>query len=347
MPGQSWLRLPQHGGCLLPALASVPGAGSAFGHGQRVLAQAGLCPPPAAHPPAPRCRWQPWAGAGRERHPRPFHKCLISQWRPGALQRTINLSPGSEPGVPPHPQPHGSSPTIRPEKRGWGGPNRATISGCFPMGIPRGVRGHPGPSDPICVLFKGPFMFLLYMAIKLAFTLEPVPGVCWCVRLGGAQGAASMALCHGGWHPHCARVTSVPDDILSAREGRRTPATANVFPEPRRALLALLEIRSSVPPVTLPSPSINEHTAAQVTVTALVPKLRRAGTMWGGLWGPCSAPIPPVLTGPGNHVAHRTGTTVAMRDKPWCPHGPHKGCGIHSSHMPVCRYLFPTRCHGG
>lgn len=68
----------------------------------------------------------------------------------------------------------------------------------------RGVRGHPGPSDPMCVLFKGPFTFLLYTTIKLAFTLEPVPGVCRVCVCGGhrvllwAQ-AGGIALCQG--HP--------------------------------------------------------------------------------------------------------------------------------------------------
>lgn len=80
-------------------------------------------------------------------------------------------------------------------------PLRTPPGGCCRA---RGARGHLGPSHPICVLFKGPFTFLLYTTIKSAFTLEPVPGVCWCVHPWGARGVApvaAMASVRGEWHP--------------------------------------------------------------------------------------------------------------------------------------------------
>lgn len=79
-----------------------------------------------------------------------------------------------------------------------------------------------------------------------------------------------------------------------------------------------------------------------------VPELRRAGTLWGGLWGPCSAPCPPIPAGPDlgiawhmrDHDARGGHTLPDARGPPesprwsWHPQRPHAG-----SPAP-----FPARC---
>lgn len=124
-----------------------------------------------------------------------------------------------------------------------------------------------------------------------------------------------------------AGATPVLGDITAAREGRRAAATLDVFPEPRPALLgapglALSETQYLVPPVTLPSPSINEHPAARL----LPARLRSLARCRSPSRDPVaqfagaqlrSPPSHPHWTRPGHRVADGAGTTTAGRDKPF------------------------------
>lgn len=212
VPGQPRLQPARRSGGLLPEPTSDPGAGSAF---QRRQGSGPCLLPVLPRPGAGGSRATELAGSGARALPQV--PTFPAQTRGSATHKRLN--PSSNPGVPWARSPTAAPPSYnRLQRKGAGGePARATASGCTtapgaarPWASPggcsraRGVRGHPGPSDPMCVLFKGPLTFLLYTTIKLAFTLEPVPGMCWCVRLRGAQGAApaaAAALGRGRWHP--------------------------------------------------------------------------------------------------------------------------------------------------
>ena len=140
-----------------------------------------------------------------------------------------------------------------------------------------------------------------------------------CVSAGGT-GRCSRGSCGFGLRRAAsprARAAPVPGDILAAKEGRRAPMTARVFPEPRPALLgapglALSETRYSVPLVTLPSPSINEHPAARL-LRARLRSLARCRSPSRVVPGPCGAvcggPAPlPALPSPPDQTRASCGT---------------------------------------
>lgn len=173
------------------------------------------------------------------------------------------------------------------------------------------MPGPPGPS--VCGLRD---ILVLYTTIKLAFTLEPVAGVCWCVCVCGSPG---------------------PGDVVAAKEGRRCPR------QPMSLRAGSCRNRTPVPPVTLPQPSImNTRSSAQVAGTVPVPATPR--TPWSGFPGLCSTPCSPVPTGAAPGIAWHTGRIMtAGRDKPFntrVPPVPTGGLSGHSP-VPVCRRLSP------
>lgn len=98
-----------------------------------------------------------------------------------------------------------------PRRRKGAGGNRTEPPGAPPGGcLHAWVGAPPGPSDPMCVLFKGPFMFLLY-TINWLLLWEPVAAAWW-LCIASVRGCFRSASCRGP-----------PGDPPATRKGRGHP----------------------------------------------------------------------------------------------------------------------------